>query len=52
MALNPDSLEVTSFQVSGTEPRTGMLENTKYPICIVYVSDCVSCFPEGVAGVE
>lgn len=51
MALNPESLEVTSFQVSTTEPSAGGLENTKYPICIVYVSDCVSC-PDTVGSVD
>ncbi|HEX8392497.1 MAG TPA: hypothetical protein VF665_09095 [Longimicrobium sp.] len=49
MQLNPESLEVTSFQTStsSTEPSTVILQDSAYPICIVYVSDCVSCVPDG-----
>lgn len=49
--LNPEQLQVESF---ATEPAAsyksagGMSES---PDCIVYVSDCVSCFPDPAGGV-
>lgn len=47
MSINPENLVVESFATSSigsTSPSIG--GNTEYPICIVYVSDCVSCPPD------
>jgi hypothetical protein len=45
MSLNPENLTVESFATSAiSQPSIG--GNTAYPICIVYVSDCVSCPPD------
>jgi hypothetical protein len=45
MSLNPENLLVESFvTTSAVESDTAVIGGgTEYPICIVYVSDCVSC---------
>jgi hypothetical protein len=45
MALNPEDLQVTSFSTESDSAAIGG-GGTEYPICIVYVSDCVSCPPD------
>ncbi|HEX8392498.1 MAG TPA: hypothetical protein VF665_09100 [Longimicrobium sp.] len=50
--LNPESLNVSSF-VTGEPASSQSLPTTgSGPDCIVYVSDCVSCFPDPATGVE
>ena len=47
MSLNPEALLVESFATSPvSEPAPSTGGDTEYPNCIVYVSDCVSCFPD------
>ena len=45
MSLNPENLIVESFVTASVE-QDSTVGGTVYPMCIVYVSDCVSCPPE------
>lgn len=49
--LNPEQLQVESFYATAATQSvsTGMSDG---PDCIVYISDCVSCFPDPIGAAE
>jgi hypothetical protein len=47
MSLNLEDLHVQSFATAEAADRSiGTADSADDPNCIVYISDCVSCFPE------
>jgi len=44
--LSPEDLQVSSFSTSDSVAPIAGGGGSEYPICIVYVSDCISCPPD------
>ena len=49
--LDVNELQVASFDIGGAQ-QDSLIEQTAYPVCIVYVSDCVSCPPDDAGVVQ
>lgn len=50
--LNPEQLQVESFATASSATYKVPGGASESPDCIVYVSDCVSCFPDPAGGVQ